>query len=99
LGEAVSKDQNVEILYILVIHDKRLATIYLETEKRRSILTIKNTLKKCEFELDLVEIHKIEGRIKEYLKEMMFVSYYIGESLYMYYKDESDIDERIDRLT
>jgi hypothetical protein len=98
LGETPHEDTEVKILYILVIDKKRLASIYIEYVKRRSIHRLKRTLSTCGFDLNLVDITKVEGRVSEYLQKFLFTAYYCDERPYMYYMNESDVEECMDTL-
>jgi hypothetical protein len=99
LGEEWEKDDNVLAIYMIVITKKRMASIYVEFKERRSVLNVKNVMKECKLDMSLVEFYKIEGRIKDYLKNFFTTAYYLNENLYIFQRDEGDLDKGVEALT
>jgi hypothetical protein len=93
------EDLHVSTIYILVIVNNRVSSIYVEFDERRSVLSVKRTMLTCGMDLNLVEFHKIDGLVKEHLRSFLVTSYYIDENLYMFHRNEEDVDKCADRLT
>jgi hypothetical protein len=98
LANELEKDTNVKLVYILVINNKRLVSIFVEYIKRVSLHQIKKILIKSNFDMDLIDIRNVDGRVKDYIDSFFKVAYYADETLYMYHKDILDIEEYAKKL-